>query len=190
VKNPPTQRESTLTQLIAAKRPPALMRRLHRTPSHPIELSCCLSGRLGRAARRGCVRLRVGGPPGVEHDRELGMEATLRNRHRFLIIGHVGVEPGLKVDRSKFRSSRASRSARLGSVRASEARVIKHMGLAVPLRPQGPGRRQSDLRRGEPPPRRRGGPEFWVSTGVLAQVPLPLYPDRCCHWIRLPAPSL
>jgi hypothetical protein len=176
------------------------MRRLHRTPSHPVELSgcqfeaCAISrrtdanspalprninawprrtrrvrfssatpfatstfptavpfssgavesrlsiGALGRAARRGCVRLRVDGPPGVEHDRELGMEATLRNRHRFLIIGHVGVEPGLKVDRSKFRSSRASRSARLGSVRASEARVINTSDSQVtsPARPRPP----------------------------------------------------
>ena len=61
-----------------------------------IESRLSVLGHVGRAARRGWIRLRVGGPPGLERDRKLGTEATLRNRHRLLIIGHVSVEPGLK----------------------------------------------------------------------------------------------
>ena len=111
-----------------------------------IESRLSVLGHVGRAARRGWVRLRVGGPPRVERDRELGTEATLRNRHRPLIIGHVGVEPGLKggqvevpvLPRVKVRPARVRPRLR--------GQGQQHSGLAVPLRRRiaRPGRRQSD----------------------------------------------
>ena len=148
-----------------------------------IESRLSVLGHVGRAARRGWVRLRVGGPPGVERDRELGTEASLRNRHRLLIIGHVGVEPGLKGGQVEVPV--------LPRVEVGPARVRprlrgqsqQHSGLAVPLRRRiaRPGRRQSD--QGEENRFRDGEEAVAPVAGIVAPAVLgvvrELLPDLC-----------
>ena len=100
----------------------------------------------GRAARPGC--LRVGGPPGVECDREFGTEAALRKGHRVLVAGDVGVEPCLKGGQVEV-AVLPGVEVGSGCVRPRLRRLgQRHSGLAVPLgrRVARPGRGQSNQR--------------------------------------------